>query len=192
MIRCLPCPACSWVVGSACETGVSVTRSLVNSTTGELLDTTTITQLSISLTCGTVYKPARTEINQDIVKDNLQVCWAWARVAGGIYDLLRSTEITLYYFAMHEVSMYLPHWMHVRFPPSLLVSFQIGYTYRFCVVVSGDSANKYSLDASDPLRQTRFVSPPECRDVKIAWTAKISGQASLMFCARIPFRRSDG
>ncbi|GLC70054.1 hypothetical protein PLESTF_000917800 [Pleodorina starrii] len=63
----------SWVVGSACETGVSVSRSLVNSTTGELVDTTTISQLSMSLTCGTAYKPARTEINQDIVRDNLQV-----------------------------------------------------------------------------------------------------------------------
>ncbi|GLC68972.1 hypothetical protein PLESTF_000765100 [Pleodorina starrii] len=116
----------SWVVGSACETGVSVSRSLVNSTTGELVDTTTISQLSMSLTCGNAYKPARTEINQDIVRDNLQ----------------------------------------------------IGYTYRFCVVVLGDIANKYSLNAADPLRTARFVSPPECRDVKIAWTAKISGQVA--------------
>jgi hypothetical protein len=36
-------------------------------------DTTTVAQLSIGLPCGALYRPSKTEIDEDITRDSLQV-----------------------------------------------------------------------------------------------------------------------
>lgn len=68
-----PPPLHSWVVGSACESSVSITRSLVDEVNNELLNTTTVAQLSIGLACGTAYRPSKAEVDEDIARDKLQV-----------------------------------------------------------------------------------------------------------------------
>lgn len=50
-----------------------MTRSLINPLTGLPLNTTTVAQLSIGLECSAQYRPSKTEIDEDIVRDDLQV-----------------------------------------------------------------------------------------------------------------------
>ncbi|PNW87807.1 hypothetical protein CHLRE_01g002861v5 [Chlamydomonas reinhardtii] len=91
--------AISWVVGSACEAGVSVTRSLINPLTGLPLNTTTVAQLSIGLECSAQYRPSKTEIDEDIVRDDLQVgltyryCVVVASAASSAYFLNASDPL---------------------------------------------------------------------------------------------------
>ncbi|KAG2485484.1 hypothetical protein HYH03_015758 [Edaphochlamys debaryana] len=63
----------SWRVGSSCESGVSITRVEVDDITNTTGESTTVAQLSINLDCGTVYRPSKTEVAEDIVRDKLQV-----------------------------------------------------------------------------------------------------------------------
>ena len=64
----------SWTVGSACESGVSITRSLVDPITkAPEATTTTVAQLSIGLPCNSLYRPSKTEVDEDIMRDALKV-----------------------------------------------------------------------------------------------------------------------
>lgn len=63
------------MVGSACESSVSITRSLVDPVNNVLLNTSAVAQLSIGLACGTVYRPSKAEVNEDIARDKLVVSY---------------------------------------------------------------------------------------------------------------------
>ncbi|KAG2487579.1 hypothetical protein HYH03_013858 [Edaphochlamys debaryana] len=65
--------AFSWVVGSACEASASITRALLDEVTLQPGPAVTVAQLSIGLACGTLYRPSKTEVDEGIVRDGLQV-----------------------------------------------------------------------------------------------------------------------
>ncbi|KAG2440758.1 hypothetical protein HXX76_003615 [Chlamydomonas incerta] len=119
----------AWEVGSACENHISVTRALVDDVTGTEINKTTVAQMSIGLACGTVYRPSTNELDEDIVRDKLQV----------------------------------------------------GRTYRYCVVTSGDPLKEFFLDAKNALTSRRFISQPACRDVKIQWSGRLTGEVRTRF-----------
>ncbi len=48
--------------------------------------------------------------------------------------------------------------------------------HRYCVSVSSDPTALYYLDPANPLASGRFVSQPECRDVKIQWAGRVVGE----------------
>ncbi|KAG2483974.1 hypothetical protein HYH03_017219 [Edaphochlamys debaryana] len=124
----------SWVVGSACESTVSVTRALLDPITEEPGDSLTVAQLGIGLACGTTYRPSKTELDEDIIRDGLQV----------------------------------------------------GRTYRYCVVVASLATDTYFLDANSPLDMLRFVSEPICKDIKIQWAGRITGEVRTRFDTAAP------
>ncbi|KAG2486018.1 hypothetical protein HYH03_015331 [Edaphochlamys debaryana] len=126
----------SWIVGSACESAISVTRGELDPV-GLETNVTTVAQLSIGLSCNQTYKPAQTEIDEDIVRDGLRV----------------------------------------------------GVTYRYCVGASSSSLDVFHLDANNPTSRRRFVSEPVCRDVKIKWAGKITGEVRTRTDSPVPGAR---
>ena len=72
----------AWTVGSACEGSVSISRALVDPIDGQAGNPTAVAQLSIGLPCGSVYRPSKTEVDEDIVRDSLLVS-AWAEHPSG-------------------------------------------------------------------------------------------------------------
>ncbi|KAG2424120.1 hypothetical protein HXX76_014794 [Chlamydomonas incerta] len=158
----------SWAVGSACESSVSITRSLIDPVTQDPVNETTVAQLSIGLTCGTRYRPSKTEVDEDIIRDNLQVgltyryCVVVASAPSSVYFLNASDPLN----PMRFVSA--PTCKHI----------QIQWAGR----ISGEVRTKFDTPAPGIRLTARLIGSPYV----VSGTTDDSGRYDLALQSDVP------